>query len=96
MEQVLREFISKICLVYLDDVIIFGKNFEEMIQNFKKVLSGLREVNLKVNPKKCVLFSQKVKYLKRCNLIRRDFYGSLSSYRVAGRAHILSLGSSIM
>jgi len=39
MEQVLREFISKICLVYLDDVIIFGKIFEEMIQNLKKVLS---------------------------------------------------------
>jgi len=54
MEQVLREFISKICLVYLDDV-IFGKTFEEMIQNFKKVLSRLREVNLKVNPKKCTL-----------------------------------------
>jgi len=33
MEQVLREFISKICLVYLDDVIIIGKSFEEMIQN---------------------------------------------------------------
>jgi len=45
MEQVLREFISKICLVYLDDVIIFGKTFEKMIQNLKKVLSRLREVN---------------------------------------------------
>jgi len=63
MEQVLREFISKICLVYLDDVIIFGKTFEEMIQNLRKVLSRLREVNLKINPNKCVLFSQKVKYL---------------------------------
>jgi len=63
MEQVLQEFISKICLVYLDDVIIFGKTFEEMIWNLKKVLSRLREVNLKVNPKKCILFRQKVKYL---------------------------------
>jgi len=36
MEQVLREFISKICLVYLDDVIIFGKTFEEIIQNLEK------------------------------------------------------------
>jgi len=63
MEQVLREFISKICFVYLDDVIIFGKTFEEMIQNLKRVLSCFREVNLKVNPKKCILFSQKVKYL---------------------------------
>jgi len=63
MERVLQEYNSKICLVYLDDVIIFGKTFEEMIQNLKKVLSRLREVNLKVNPKKCILFSQKVKYL---------------------------------
>jgi len=63
IEQVLRKFISKICLVYLDDVIIFGKTFEEMIQNLKRVLSRLRETNLKVNPKKCILFSQKVKFL---------------------------------
>jgi len=51
-------------LFSLDDVIIFGKTFEEIIQNLKKVLSRLREVNLKVNPKKCILFSQKVKYLE--------------------------------
>jgi len=36
IEQVLREFISKICLVYIDDVIIFGKTFEKIIQNLKK------------------------------------------------------------
>jgi len=59
-----REFISKICLVYFDDIIIFGKNFEEMFQNLKRVLSRLWEVNLKVNPKKCILFRQKVKYLE--------------------------------
>jgi len=44
VEQVLRKFISKIskiCLVYLDDVIIFVKTFEEMIQNLKKMLSRL-------------------------------------------------------
>jgi len=69
MEQVLREFISKICLVYLDDVIIFGKTFEEMIQNLEKILLRLREVNLKINSKKCILFSRKVKYLGHINII---------------------------
>jgi len=29
--------LSKICLVYLDNVIIFGKSFEEMLENLKKV-----------------------------------------------------------
>lgn len=28
---------NKICLVYLDDVIIFGKTFEDMFANLRKV-----------------------------------------------------------
>jgi len=63
MEQVLREFISKICLVYFNDIIIFGKTFEKMIQNLEKILLRLREINLKINSKKCILFIRKVKHL---------------------------------
>ena len=63
MEKVLRNLLSKICLVYLDDVIIFGKSFTEMINNLKIVFLRLREANLKLNPKKCVLFNKNVKYL---------------------------------
>ncbi|XP_011859544.1 PREDICTED: uncharacterized protein LOC105557028 [Vollenhovia emeryi] len=63
MEEVLGDFLSRICLVYLDDVIIFGKTFEQMLHNLKKVFLRIREVNLRVNPKKCVLFARSVKYL---------------------------------
>ncbi|KMQ86077.1 krab-a domain-containing protein [Lasius niger] len=50
MERVLYK-LSKICLVYLDDVIIFGKSFEEMIKNLRKIFLRLRAANLKINPK---------------------------------------------
>lgn len=63
MEKVLSGLISKTCLVYLDDIIIFGKTFSEMIANLEQVFLRLRAANLKVNPKKCVLFTQTVKYL---------------------------------
>ncbi|KAM0724690.1 Retrovirus-related Pol polyprotein from transposon 17.6 [Formica fusca] len=63
MERVLRNLLSKICLVYLDDIIIYGKSFTEMMENLEKVLLRLREANLKINPTKCILFSRKVKYL---------------------------------
>jgi len=33
IEQILQKFLAKIFLVYLDDVIIFGKSFEEMLTN---------------------------------------------------------------
>lgn len=63
MEKVLQRLLFKICLVYLDDVIIFGRNFNEIIKNLKKIFPRLHSVNLKVNPKKCILFAKKVKYL---------------------------------
>jgi len=63
MEKVLYGLLSKICLVYLDDIIIFGKNFNEMLNNLKMVFLRIRSVNLRINPEKCVLFEKHVKYL---------------------------------
>jgi len=63
MEKVLGKLISKICLVYLDDVIIFGKSFNEMLMNLEKVFECFRSANLKINPKKCELFKKDVKFL---------------------------------
>jgi len=53
MEQILQGLVTKICLVYLDDVIDFGKTFEEMIENLKQIFIRFRKANLKINPKKC-------------------------------------------
>jgi len=39
----IMEQIFKICLVYLDDMIIFGKSFEEMLFNLEKIFHCLRE-----------------------------------------------------
>jgi len=58
MEKVLHGVLHKICLVYLDDVIIFNKIFTGMLHNLREVLLRLMEVNLKINPKKCSLFSR--------------------------------------
>jgi len=41
MEKVLYGLIPKICLVYLDDVIIFGKSFSEILGNLKTVFLKL-------------------------------------------------------
>jgi len=37
MEKVLLKVLDKICLVYLDDVIIYSKTFTEMLENFREV-----------------------------------------------------------
>ncbi|GFW70250.1 hypothetical protein TNCV_3337681 [Trichonephila clavipes] len=63
METVLKGLTFEACLIYLDDVIIGGRTFEEHIQNIRKVLSKLRDANLKLNPSKCKFFQKEVNYL---------------------------------
>ena len=50
-------------LIYLDDIIIFGKTLDEEINRLQEVLQRLRQANLKLKPKKCVPFQRKVVYL---------------------------------
>ncbi|GFX93612.1 retrovirus-related Pol polyprotein from transposon 412 [Trichonephila clavipes] len=40
-----------------------GRTFEEHLQNIRKVLSKLRDANLKLNPSKCKFFQKEVNYL---------------------------------
>lgn len=64
MENVLSGLLSKICLVYLDDIIIFSPTFPHgMVENLREVFSRFRTANLKVNPAKCNFFSKSVTYL---------------------------------
>ncbi len=46
MDKVLDGLIGKRCLLYLDDVIIYGSTFEETLANLKLVMGRLREHNV--------------------------------------------------
>ena len=53
METVLAGLQYDICLVYLDDVIVIGKTFGDMISNLDKVFTRLSTAGLKLKAKKC-------------------------------------------
>jgi len=63
MNDALRPYLGRFCLVYLDDIIIFSKTEEEHMDHLRKVLSTLREKQLYVNPDKCTFFAKEVAYL---------------------------------
>ncbi|KRX79010.1 Retrovirus-related Pol polyprotein from transposon 17.6 [Trichinella sp. T6] len=63
METSLRGLVGSKCLVYLDDVIVFGRTAEEHTARLQEVLDRLRKVGLKVKPEKCQLMKRKVAYL---------------------------------
>jgi len=63
MDLVLKGLNWEQCLVYLDDVVVFGKTFEETLENLRLVLERFRAANLRVKPPKCSLFQKEVLYL---------------------------------
>ena len=63
MELVLKGLHWKICLIYLDDVIVMAPTFEEELERLKQVFERLAHAGLKLKPKKCFLFRKRVSYL---------------------------------
>ena len=63
MATVLRGLIWKICLVYLDDVIVFSKDFSQHLERLSLVFDRLSKANLRLKPKKCSFGRKKIRFL---------------------------------
>ena len=49
---VLADLVYRICELYIDDVLIHGKDPETFLANVRKVFERLREFNVAVNPRR--------------------------------------------
>ena len=68
MSIVLRDLLWVICLCYLDDIVIYARTPEELLERLRTVLDRLREVGLKAKPSKCELFRTEIKFLGHLEL----------------------------
>ena len=64
MSMVLAGLAWQTCLVYIDDIIVVGKTFDEHLRNVAQVLGRLREAGLKLKLSKCKLFCTRVKFFR--------------------------------
>lgn len=63
MDNILREHIGVICLVYMDDIIIFSTSLQEHLVNLSKILETLRKHNLKIQIDKSEFLQKEVAFL---------------------------------
>ena len=63
MDLVLCGLTYETCLVYLDDIIVFSRDFDSHLERLQEIFSRLRAANLKLHVKKCSLFQRRVDFL---------------------------------
>ncbi|CAH8583579.1 unnamed protein product [Schistosoma haematobium] len=63
MQTVLQGLVPHQCLIYLDDIIVYGRTPEQHNANLKAVLQRIKQHNLKVKPSKCRLLQKEVLFL---------------------------------
>lgn len=62
MGVVLGDLTFDILLIYLDDIIVFSKDFESHCQRLEILFNRLRQHGLKLKPSKCFLLKPEVKF----------------------------------
>lgn len=63
LDNILRELIGKCCLIYMDDIIVYGTSLQEHIVNLELVLNKLSDNNLKIQLDKCEFLQRSVHYV---------------------------------
>ena len=65
INQTLANLRDKVCVAYLDDILIFARTFEEHVHNLRLVLQRLKSRGIKLRADKCFFFRKEVRYLGR-------------------------------
>ena len=60
MELVLAGMDSKSCLVYIDDIIVFGETEHAHLEHLEEVFGRIRAAGMKLKPQKCCLARDEV------------------------------------
>ena len=63
MNVILRDQVWRKCVIYLDDVLIFGKTIKEHNERLEEVLKQFRVSGMKLSPHKCNFLKSEVRYL---------------------------------
>jgi hypothetical protein len=63
MNDMLRPYVGKFVVVYLDDILIFSKTAKEHLSHLRQVLQTLRENQFYANPKMCDFMKEKISFL---------------------------------
>lgn len=63
MNNILSDLLNKVCLVYLDDIIVFSTSLDEHLNSLRLVMDRLKVANLKIQIDKCEFLKRETEFL---------------------------------
>jgi len=63
VNNILREFLDRTVIAYLDDMLIYSETKEEHVKHVQDVLERLSQAGLLLNPEKCEFHKESVEFL---------------------------------
>jgi len=56
MQGILAPYLWLFCLVYIDDIVVYSKSYEEHINHLDLILEAIKKAGITLSPSKCHLF----------------------------------------
>ena len=63
MNEVLSDLIGTCCMIYIDDIVVYGRSIQEHHVNLTRVLARLRQHGLQLKPTKCDMAKDSIELL---------------------------------
>jgi hypothetical protein len=63
INNVLRKYLDVFVVVYLDDILVYSKTYDDYVRDIRKVLQALADTKMKIKPKKTEFHRKEVKFL---------------------------------
>ena len=63
MNNILREYLNRFCIAYLDNILIFSNNEKEYGGYILLIFKTLQKAGLRIKPEKYKFHIQEIKYL---------------------------------
>ncbi len=64
INHILKEYIDRIIVIYLDNIFIFNKTLEEYKEHIHFILTTLEQANLYIDICKNIFYNQEIDYLR--------------------------------
>jgi hypothetical protein len=63
MNEAFEEYLYDFVIIYIDDILIYSRNWKEHLEHIRKVFDVLRMIDMKVKLKKCEFGKKNIEYL---------------------------------